>query len=225
MNHENVLERLDDWVGGELPGSERAEMDLHLAGCAECRAEADALRALLEDVAALPPAILPARDLWTDIAARLEPRDSVAADATTGVRRSWRAPRWAMQAAAAVALIVGSSGITYVTMGRKAVVKVASDLTQPITRKPAQSALVAFQPAEQDYQAAIGELQSALQSQRGRLAPETVQTLEANLRIIDEAIRQSRDALARDPNSAEVARMLAEAYDQKLNVLQQAVQL
>ena len=226
MSHEHVLERLDEWVGGELPTAERAEVDLHLAGCAECRAEAEALRELLAEVGALPQEILPDHDLWAGIAGRLESRTDAAPVSTATARRTLRFPRWAMQAAAAVALIVGSSGLTYVVMGPRAVKQVAHALPLPgYGSKPAESALVAFRPAEQDYQVAIGELQTVLERNRGRLAPQTVQTLEANLRIIDEAIRQSRDALARDPNSPEMARMLADAYDQKLNVLQQAVQL
>jgi anti-sigma factor RsiW len=226
MTHDNVLERLDEWVGGELPAPERAEVDLHLAGCTGCRAEAEALRTLLAEVAALPEEILPRRDLWADIAGRLEPRgETMAADATRGLSRGWRAPRWAMQTAAMMALMVGTSWVTVVWMGRREVEKVVDDITAPITRKPAETALVTFQRTEPEYHTAIEELQTVLQTKRAQLAPETVRTLEANLRIIDEAIRQSRAALAADPNSPEVARMLSEAYDQKLNVLQQAVQL
>lgn len=223
MTHENVLERLDDWAGGELPPPERAEVDLHLAGCAECRSEAEALRALLSEVAALPAEITPPRELWSGIAARLEPRGSAEAEASTGIRRL---PHWAMQAAAAVALMIGSSLVTYAVVGPKQLQQTVEDIAgSGPSRKPAQSAFVAFQPAEQDYQSAIGDLEMVLRTRRNRLAPETVQTLETNLAIIDEAIRQSREALARDPNSAELARMLGDAYDRKLNVLQQAVQL
>jgi anti-sigma factor RsiW len=221
MSHEHVLERLDDWVGDELAPGERAEVDLHLAGCAECRAEAEGLRSLLAEIGALPHEILPANELWTGIAARLEPRGSAAALPATGPRRL-RVPGWMMQAAAVVLLMAGSSVVTYWAMPEKIVqqLPVVGD-----DSNPAVSALVAFRPAEQEYRSAIGELEMVLQTQRSRLAPETVQTLEANLTIIDEAIAQSRAALARDPNSAEVARMLSQAYDQKLNVLRQAVSL
>jgi anti-sigma factor RsiW len=224
MTHDTVLERLDEWLGGDLPAAERAEVDLHLAGCEACRAEADALRALLDEVGALPTEILPEHDLWAGIRARMEPRGAETAPAGAS-RRGLRMPRWGMQAAAAIMLTVGSSAITYRMMNREAPPTGKDPVTDTRRSKPAVSALVAFQPAEQDYQSAITELEGVLRAKRDRLSPETVQTLETNLRIIDEAIRQSRAALARDPNSAEVAHMLSQAYDQKLNVLQQAVAL
>jgi anti-sigma factor RsiW len=223
MTHETVLERLDDWIGGELPSPERAEMDLHLAGCAECRAEAEALRALLAGVAALPAEIVPANDLWGGIASRLEPHGASAATPAgmTGLRRI---PRWALQAAAVVLLMIGTSAVTAVIVGQRKIEEFAVD-AKLVDPSPPVTALAAFQRAEPEYRDAIGELEMVLRSKRARLAPETVRTLEANLRIIDQAIAQSRAALVRDPNSAEVAQMLSAAYDQKMNVLQQAVAL
>jgi anti-sigma factor RsiW len=88
-----------------------------------------------------------------------------------------------------------------------------------------QTALAAFRPAEKDYEQAIGELKQVLETKRGRMAPETVQTLETNLRIIDAAISESRAALERDPNSRELTRMLTATYDAKVKLLRQAVEL
>ncbi|HEX8359072.1 MAG TPA: zf-HC2 domain-containing protein, partial [Longimicrobium sp.] len=68
MNHEYVMERLDDWAGGELPEAERQSIEFHLEVCPACREEAEALRQLLDDVAALPLEATPSRDLWAGIA-------------------------------------------------------------------------------------------------------------------------------------------------------------
>jgi anti-sigma factor RsiW len=119
MTHEQAIERLDDFASGELPDIERRLMERHLDGCGECRAEAEAIRALLADAAALPVAIAPPVDLWQGIAGRLEPRaaGAVAPEEAKVIvfapRRSFRQPpRWALQAAAAVVLVVGSSLVT-----------------------------------------------------------------------------------------------------------------
>ena len=229
MTHDIVIERLDEWATGDLPASERAEVDLHLAGCAECRAEAEALRTLLAEVDALPAEILPERDLWAGIASRLEPRGEPVTEVVPVARRRTFAPRWAMQAAARIALMVGTSVIT------RQIVMSPADSPQSgkeiypepggTGQKP-QTVLAAWEEGGQpQYETAIAELETVLERNRGRLAPETVRTIEQNLAIIDEAIRQAREALRRDPNSPEVAEMLSEAYDQKLNVLQQAVAL
>jgi CHASE3 domain sensor protein len=57
------------------------------------------------------------------------------------------------------------------------------------------------------------------------MQPETVRTLEANLRIIDQAIAESREALQKDPNSRELIQMLGATYDAKVKMLRQAVEL
>ncbi len=87
------------------------------------------------------------------------------------------------------------------------------------------TAFAAFRPAEQDYQRAIDDLVRALETRRGQLAPETVRTLETNLRIIDAAIAESRAALEKDPNSRELTQMLSATYDAKVQMLRQAVEL
>lgn len=224
MNHEYVLERLDDWVANELPDEDRQAVEFHLAVCGDCRAEAEALRALFQDVAALPLEMAPGRDLWAGIAARIEPRADVVPISSA---RRWKAPRWLAMAATIVGVAVSSSLITFKVMERRAPEPVAvvpvQSVAAPSTAAP--TALVAFKPAEQDYEVAIAELERVLASRGSNLAPATVKTLETNLRIIDEAIRQSRAALEKDPNSRELTDMLADAYGQKLKVLQHAVEL
>lgn len=221
MNHDYVLERLDDWVANELADAERQEVEFHLAVCAECRAEADALAALLEEVACLPAEVAPGRDLWAGIAARIEPRADVVPISRA---RRWSPPRWLTVAAAAVTLAVSSSLLT-LRFSERRFGPPAAPVAVQTSASPTPTALVAFRPAEQDYQRAIADLQRVLAARSGTLAPETVQTLETNLRIIDEAIRQSRAALEKDPNSRELTDMLSDAYGQKLNVLQNAVEL
>ncbi|HEV7588520.1 MAG TPA: zf-HC2 domain-containing protein, partial [Longimicrobium sp.] len=212
MTHEQAIERLDDYASGELPDIERRLMERHLAGCGECRAEAEAIRALLAEVAALPAAVAPPADLWQGIAGRLEPRAAgatVDAEETNVIsldsrRKVWQPPRWALQAAAAVVLMVGSSLVTAKYLGRQPAGPLAT-LPPATVRTPARgtapaaggqmTALAAFHPAEREYQQAVDDLARVLETRRASLAPETVATLEHNLAIIDAAIAESRAAL------------------------------
>ncbi len=235
MTHEQILELLDDFVGGELEPREEREVRRHLMQCDGCRAEEQALRALLDQAAALPDEIVPERDLWTDIAPRLQSRGSLVeepADSIPEVRvigpRPARPLPWWMLAAASIALVVTTSFATLRLSGRGE--NVPATIASQQARQPARAggtptALAAFRPAEQEYEKAISDLEIVLQTQRGRMAPQTAATLEANLRIIDRAIAESRAALAADPNSAELTHMLSDAYDTKLDVLRQAVSL
>lgn len=237
MTHEHTLDLLDDYVAGELPVADEREVRRHLMQCDDCRAEERELRALLDEAAALPPEIQPDTDLWQGIAARLEPRSAAPRPApaalteipTIGPRHTRRVPWW-MQAAAAIALVVASSLLTMRFMPGDAgqVAQAPAQTSVPAQRaaQPAPTtALAAFRPAERDYERAIGDLENLLEAQRGRLAPQTVATVEANLRVIDKAIAESRAALAADPNSRELTRMLSDAYDAKIGVLRRSVQL
>jgi hypothetical protein len=64
----------------------------------------------------------------------------------------------------------------------------------------------------QTYDSEITSLHATLESRRGQLNPATVAVIEQNLGVIDEAIRQSKAALARDPNS----RLLNDQLDRTL---------
>ena len=64
-------DRLHDLVDQELSDAARVEVEEHLATCATCREEVDALRRLLDSAAALPEEIAPGRDLWPELADRL----------------------------------------------------------------------------------------------------------------------------------------------------------
>lgn len=236
MTHERTLELLDDYVEGTLPPQDERGVRRHLMQCDDCRAEERELRTLLDEAAALPAEIQPPAELWEGIAARLEPRSATVALApeipVIGPRPVRRIPWW-MQAAAAVALVVTTSVVTLQIDGAGSQ-QVAAVQQQPATPQPAaqqaaapapRTALAAFRPAEQEYQRAIGDLEQMLGQHREKLAPQTVATLEANLKVIDQAIQESRAALAADPNSRELATMLSKSYGAKLDVLQRAVSL
>ncbi|MGZ8467957.1 MAG: zf-HC2 domain-containing protein [Gemmatirosa sp.] len=74
-------------------------------------------------------------------------------------------------------------------------------------------------PGVADYDRAIATLRTAVGERRADLDSGTVAVLERNLRIIDEAIRQSREALAADPASPLAGRALTKALDRKVELL------
>jgi hypothetical protein len=71
----------------------------------------------------------------------------------------------------------------------------------------------------------IGDLQKLLDGRRRLLNPRTVAVLEANMQLIDEAIAESRKALAADPASRFLATQYARAYTSKLTLLRDAATL
>lgn len=108
---------LDAWLDDRLTAEEAGEVEAHLAGCERCRRQAEALRATVEAVRALPEPAPPA-GLESRIRAALDAEDArtaarapaAAARPRSGVRRRWPLAAAVLAAAAigAVALWLGS---------------------------------------------------------------------------------------------------------------------
>jgi len=100
-----------DYFEGTLRDDARAEFDAHVSSCARCQGlmrDVDAIR----DEAANLPELSPSRDLWSGIEARIQPHVvSIASRPPRQLSKRWLA-------AAAAALIVATSGVTYLATMR-----------------------------------------------------------------------------------------------------------
>lgn len=56
---QEILDRMSDYVDGELEASLCAELEAHLAGCRNCRVMVDTMRKTITLYHAQPPAELP----------------------------------------------------------------------------------------------------------------------------------------------------------------------
>ena len=79
--------------------------------------------------------------------------------------------------------------------------------------------------AAQAYDHEIQAMRTLVAERRDSLDPVTVRVLERNLRIIDQAIAESRAALAQDPKSGLLAEQLTRAMRRKLELLRTAADL
>lgn len=198
--------RLNEYLDGTLAPRDRAAIEEHLAGCTGCRAALAELRGVVAGARDLPRSIVPRRDVWAGVAARIkEGREA---------RRWWRERTfWAGALATAATLAIG-----FVIYRLTAI---------PPFRSGAGGGAREGEPSwaavQADYDHAAAELSSLLALQRGRLAPATVALVDRNLGIIDAAIRESRAALARDPGSVAVQGLYAAAARQKVELLRWAV--
>ncbi|MEO6866196.1 MAG: hypothetical protein ABI229_12130 [Gemmatimonadaceae bacterium] len=75
------------------------------------------------------------------------------------------------------------------------------------------------------YDSEITRLHVALDARRGQLNQSTVAIIEQNLRVIDDAIRQSKEALAKDPNSRLLNDQLDHTLAKKTGLLRAAALL
>jgi hypothetical protein len=215
----HAVDRLSEYLDGDIVGAERSAIEAHLAGCAQCATTLEELRRVATRAASLPGRPLPA-DLWPDIAARI----GSAVVPLHRARRWWNGPLTIgvpQLAAAAVILMAVSGGAVWLLRPRStvSVSAVAPSATIPILSASAQ------RPAVSDYDAAVSELQRILDEGRGRLDSNTVRRLEKSLKSIDDAIDQARRAVDADPQSLYLHGHLAETRMRKLELLRRAAAL
>jgi len=77
-----------------------------------------------------------------------------------------------------------------------------------------------FLAAESSYQRVTDDLLASLEAQRDELAPETIEIVERNLRLIEEASSEARAALQRDPANRRLVGKLTDMYRTRLNFLE-----
>jgi len=104
------------YVRGELDASERARVGAHLGACPECRAHADGVREILDDLAATAPAPPPLD--WRQY--RAEIRSKIAARSPRGrAPRSWWQPV-PLAASLALASVLGFLAVGNLHRGKPA---------------------------------------------------------------------------------------------------------
>jgi hypothetical protein len=171
----------------------------------------------------LPHALEPARDLWPEIVAGLEPRD----------RASRRRPAWMAQAAAALLLVAGSSLLTATLLDRGPVGKPQSVRARDAAAEVAGPGGFAPMPAgfgpnvrlDPEYAAARRQLTVMLQARLAALPPSTRAKLETNLGEMQRAAEQINAALAEQPGDPLLEELLLKTYQDELAVLANVNQL
>jgi len=212
-------DRLSEFVDGELSANERAELESHLAGCAGCRGVLEELRGVVARATALEDRE-PTRDLWSKVAREIKV-ERVAHELERARRLSFSVPQLL---AASIALILLSGSAVWLAVTHRATSRMSPTIIAAgRTPEGGTTARVAW-ATDPRYDAAIAELQAALQAGRrsGQLDSATIRIVEHNLAIIDTAIVQARRALAADPGSAYLNHHLADTMRRKMDLLRQA---
>lgn len=192
--------RLNDLVDGLLTAEDARSLEAHFEGCEACRRRVDALRALTADLAGLPKALSPRRDLRQGVRERVR-----------GGSAGGRLPA-VLRAAAAVLLAVGAgAGVWFGLLA-----------PEPPAPGPDAPAVAADDVIVAPYAAAADELAAELEARREALAPYAGRALEASLRSVDRAIRELERARAREGADEELTRRLSAAHRTRLELLRTA---
>ena len=247
MTCEQLEARVSEWLDDDVDPATRMMLERHVASCAHCTALVGDLASIRREAASLPE-LIPSRDLWPEIEARIQapvisldqPRVMRPASARGTGRRVW----WL--GAAAAALIAVTAGVTYYVTIQGAptapviavgpAVAPTSDSAAPmvITEPPAPLApepeqripqrrapRLASAPnaAQSEYARDVAQLRAIVSQRRADFDSTTIAVLEKNLDLIDRAIAESRAALQADPASEFLADQLARAMTKKVAIL------
>lgn len=186
----------------------------------------------ISDAAAALPTLSPSRDLWPEIEARIG-AEVIALKPTTAelpVAPRRPAPRPVVRLAiAASVLIAVTAGLTW-RLARFSDPAQIVQADRSTTGNPADDDAAPFQAAAFERTVAevdqeIATLRTIVRDRSGELDPNTLKVLDRNLKLIDDAIAESRRALAADPASRFLAERLARAYTSKLTLLRDVATL
>lgn len=203
-------ESIDAYVDGTASDAERAATEMHLRACAVCRAETEAIGRLVERARRLPREQVARRDGWPALAGEM------------------RRARWPHRLMSSGTVRLAAGFAIAAALGSAATIAVLDDRETPVAPIAAQSerpVAASLARIEREYAAVTRDLAAELEARRGTMSPEAVAVVERSIAVIDQAIAEARAALARDPDNALVARMLAASYEQKLDLLRRAARL
>ena len=238
---------LSAYLDDGLDAAAREAVEGHVRDCADCAALLDELRAVAAGARALEDHP-PEADLWPGIARRIGALPAAVVPLAPRARAFSRRLSLTLPQLAAAAVIValvsggtvwwalrrpspagpggapGGPGTTSVPALNAGTVAQGSDTgateSEDISSTDIDASTAAFEIRR--YDQAVADLERVLAQNRSRLDPETIRTVEANLRVIDGAIEQARRALTADPANPYLSGHLAEQMKRKVRVLQRA---
>ena len=188
------------------------------------RAPQDAAARLDARLRELPLEVAPGRDLWPDIAARIDERAAAVAPAASR-------PAWLWQAVAAVVLVAGSSLLTASLLDRNRPVQQSAVPAAAVNGTSVPEAAVmpaAFGPAghlDPEYLAARTQLTQMLDRRMATMPPAARAKLEFNLGEMRRAADEINAALAEQPGDPLLEELLLKTYQDELAVLSNVSQL
>jgi hypothetical protein len=229
MACDRYADTIQEMVDGTLGPIRRAELQIHLDQCDDCRALQDDLERI-RDLAGSLDRLAPPDRVWLQVAGRLrqEGRLSPPTVSASRVRHHYAL----LAIAAALVLAVGASLVFLlpsVRGSRQPGPGTTAQQQAPGNAGPASTVQgdieAEFRLAEQHYQAAIAKLEEAAKSDQESIDPSTAAMLQKNLQVIDQAIAESRAAFRSEPTSAPARDSLFEALKRKVSLLQDTIAL
>jgi hypothetical protein len=185
----------------------------HIEDCRDCRQYHKRLAALLDPGSVLSREIPPPRDLWSDIASRLD------ANEKPKIRRI---PSFLpLAAAAGIAAILVAS--LFALPPRQSPAVVALPVETPEANSRLASSPLPVETVEIGFVRTRAALMKRFEAQKSSVSSERVASVEQTLSTMDSAVQDIHSALERDPYNASLLFKLSDTRRRELRLLQQVI--
>jgi hypothetical protein len=224
MNCTRSAEDIQALLDGTLGPIRAAELEQHLDGCATCRAlEADLRR--VRDLAETLGDPAPPDHVWLQIAGRLRQEGRIH-DRAEPVQSHRQQYAW-LAIAAALVLSVGAALAILVPRYLDPSAGTAESARQgnAAGSDTVQSGVEDLRQAEKLLQSGVDKLKEGLGSDEGALPKQVTDTLDQNLKILNQAIAESSDAVKKEPQNVAARESLFDALQRKISLLQDTITL
>ncbi|TDI36527.1 MAG: hypothetical protein E2P02_24885 [Acidobacteria bacterium] len=211
MKEDAFTDQLSDYIDRELEPEEREALENHLEQCTDCRIVLAELRGVRREAKTLTRHAPPER-AWASIAESIR----------TGQRARSRRSYFQSGLAAAAAVVLGVS--LFVALRPSREIQMA-DLAQEDPAALANLVTEELRSAETHYENAITGLEQIIELNDGTLPSALNGTMTESLDLIEQAIHESREAMATEPGSLAAQESLLEAFRRKVELLQKTILL
>lgn len=187
----------------------------HIAVCESCARDVARLEVVVMRARADSAPPMSQADFWPAIRSRIDASKVVPLDQRAGATARPRARRpW---------LAIGSTTVA-ATLVIAAFVEMQTWVDHAPTSQLPQTdvAFASAADSARSYESESRRLLNELEMERAMMGPSASKSLESDLAIIDASIAEQKAALARDPRSVALQRLLASSYREKVELLKRA---
>lgn len=236
MNCDKCQDLIGDFLDGALSHEDQATLNSHLEECLGCTDVRNDLQSIVgfcranRGVYTAPPN---EKALWQRIRNVIEAGPSPVAGGSAPARRSswknWVGRSWELSlpqllaSAAAIVLVVSLS--TAVALRRYQSGAVTVEAKAPAGPQSLSLAAANVRERVSQQQQLISYWNQRVDFNKARWSPQMRETFDRNLKVIDQAVNDSFDALAQNPHDEVSEEMLNAALNEKLSLLKEFAEL
>lgn len=195
---------------GTIAAERARELDAHLRACDACAADVARLKRVMTRYSDAPAPNAPLDELWPSIRSRIDQSKVVPLGAPAR-KRSFTARHFGIVGGLVAAAVIAAI-----------VLRPSRTIPPDSVGRDSAAAVTTVADSATAYEDEARALLNRFEVQRAMIRPEAAQSIDRDLKVIDEAIDELKLAIANDPKNPALRQLLASSYRQKVEILKRA---